>query len=84
MNGINKMEKIAFVEKRVQFHGAPGDVQSIRGSRLRVFDYSGTFADKREYFMDIAHLNSCSSEAFTRILNEQILRGGILDLTPDI
>lgn len=78
------MGKIAFVEKRVQFHGASGDVQSIRGSRLRVFDYSWTFADKREYFMDIAHLNPCSSEALTRILNEQILRGGILDLTPDI
>lgn len=84
LNGINETSKIAFTEKRARFYGALGDVQSILGSRLRVFDYSGTFADKREYFMDITHLNSCGSEAFTRILNEQILPGGVPGLTPDI
>lgn len=84
LNGINETSKIAFTEKRARFYGVLGDVQSILGIRLRVFDYSGTFADKREYFMDITHLNSCGSEAFTGILNEQILRGGVPGLTPDI
>lgn len=72
LNGINETSRITFSEMRARFYGVLGDIQSIFGSSLRIFDYSEVFADKREYFVDITHLNSCGCEAFTKILNEQI------------
>ena len=74
LNGINEISKKAFSEKKVRFYEALRDVQSISGFNLRIFDYSGIFANKREYFMDVTHLNSLGGEAFTRILSKQVLQ----------
>lgn len=75
LNGINQVSQNAFVEKKARFYGALRDIQSVLGYNIRILDYSGTFANKREYFMDITHLNSTGGEKFTEILNEQLLRG---------
>lgn len=75
LNGIDEISKRAFFEKKVRFYKALRDVQSISGCNLRMFDYSGIFANKREYFVDVTHLNSLGGEEFTKILNEQVLRG---------
>lgn len=74
LNGINEISKKAFSEKKVRFYEALQDVQSISECNLRIFDYSGIFANKREYFMDVTHLNSLGGEAFTRILSKQVLQ----------
>lgn len=84
LNGINEASKTVFSEKKIRFYDALREVQSALRYDLKVFDYSGTFADKREYFMDITHLNSTGGEAFTKILNEHILRGGVPSSSPDV
>lgn len=84
LNGINETSRAAFSEKKARFYDALRDVQSVLGHSLRIFDYSGIFANKREYFMDITHLNSHGGEMFTEILNEQILQGGTHGLSLDM
>ena len=37
-------------------------------------DYAGVFADRRELFMDLIHLNTAGAEAFTQIVNRDVLR----------
>lgn len=74
LNGINEISRIAFSEKKCRFYDVLQDVQSTLGHSLKIYDYSAAFADKREYFMDVTHLNSLGGEAFTKILNAQVLR----------
>lgn len=36
-------------------------------------DYAGVFADRRELFMDLIHLNTAGAEAFTQIVNRDVV-----------
>jgi len=67
LRGLNRLSIEAFENMKVEFY------QIAKTIDVHTFDYSGIFADKRELFADLTHLNSDGAEIFTRILNEEVL-----------
>lgn len=73
LRGIDEASKDAFLKKRERFYRALRDIQEETGLTIRIFDYSDVFADRRELFMDITHLNSAGAVEFTELINQNVL-----------
>lgn len=69
LSGLNQASLDAFEKKKESFYAV------VEKSDIQIFDFSDVFADRRELFADLTHLNSDGAEEFTRILNEVVLEG---------
>lgn len=49
--------------------------QIIGAQGLKVFDFFDIYADCREFFVDLIHLNSYGAKAFTELINQTVLQG---------
>lgn len=48
--------------------------QIIEAVNVDTYDFFGVFADRRELFADLTHLNSDGAEMFTNLINRAILQ----------
>lgn len=74
LNALDPESKEAYSKKKYEFYQIIQHILPEISDQIRVFDYAGVFADKRELFMDLIHLNTAGAEAFTQIVNRDVLR----------
>lgn len=71
LGGINPESMAAFRKKKTQFYGFLREAESKLG-RIPFADYADVFADKREFFSDLTHLNSYGAKEFTLLIDNAI------------
>lgn len=74
LNALDPESKEAYSKKKYEFYQIIQHILPEISDQIRVFDYAGVFADKRELFMDLIHLNTAGAEAFTQSVNRDVLR----------
>lgn len=73
LKGINPASRDAFEQRKKKFYQILGEVQGNKRF-LDIYDYADIFAERREFFWDITHLNSNGAREFTERINRDILR----------
>jgi hypothetical protein len=72
IGSLSEASKEAFFQKKEKFYRILRALEPEIG-KLQVFDYADRFADKRELFFDIEHLNETGAQIFTELLNKDVL-----------
>lgn len=72
IGSLSAVSKEAFFQKKEKFYRILRALEPEIG-KLQVFDYADRFADKRELFFDIEHLNETGAQIFTELLNKDVL-----------
>lgn len=72
LKGFNSISKAACEKKREKFYKILHEIEAETGT-IRVFDYMDRFAERRECFSDVEHLNNAGAAEFTEIINREIL-----------
>lgn len=83
LNGLNASSREAFDIKREHFYSLMREIQS-KTEGITIYDYADFFADRRNYFMDLTHLNSAGAMVFTDKIDKELLRGSADDNKGDI
>jgi len=73
LNGVNAESMDVFRRKKEQFQQIVLETKQT-ASTLDIFDYSTLFADKRDFFEDLVHLNAAGLLEFTRKIDQDILK----------
>ena len=73
LNALDPESKEAYSKKKYEFYQIIQHILPEISDQIRVFDYAGVFADRRELFMDLIHLNTAGAEAFTQIVNRDVV-----------
>lgn len=71
VKGIDSESMVAFQKKKEQFYVFLREAERKFG-RIPLADYADVFAEKREYFSDLTHLNSYGAKNFTLLINNAI------------
>lgn len=74
LNGLNAASRNAFTLKKDCFYSLIREIQS-ETENITIYDYADIFADRRDYFMDLTHLNSAGAMVFTDRIDKELLRG---------
>lgn len=70
LEGLNQASLAAVDQTKRKFY----QIIETMGS-VAVFDFFDVFANRREFFADLTHLNSDGAEAFTELINQTVLQG---------
>lgn len=70
LEGLNQASLAAVDQTKRKFY----QIIETLGSGA-VFDFFDVFANRREFFADLTHLNSDGAEAFTELINQTVLQG---------
>ncbi|MCX4304586.1 MAG: hypothetical protein OSJ69_02155 [Acetatifactor sp.] len=70
--GLEQASLAAFEQKKKKFYRVLMEVQE-KIMPFAVYDYADAYADKRDFFMDVTHLNSTGAVAFTDQINRDVL-----------
>lgn len=73
LKALDMESKAAYYKKKYEFYQIIQHILPEISDQIRVFDYAGVFADRRELFMDLIHLNTAGAEAFTQIVNRDVV-----------
>lgn len=68
VKGLSQSSMEAVEKKKREFY------RVIEAGKMRIFDCFDLFADYREFFADLTHLNSAGAGAFTDMINDTVLR----------
>lgn len=72
LNGLNPSSRAAFFSKKKRFYSLL--YKTLIGTdKIEIFDYADLFADKRNFFMDLTHLNSTGATVFTDKIIQELL-----------
>lgn len=74
VNGLSRLSKQIFQAKKEKFYRILSELEEQNG-KIRVFDYTDAFEGRRERFADLDHLNREGAEAFTELINREVLGG---------
>lgn len=72
LDAVNPAARNAFYKKRVRFYEILKELETEIGE-ITVFDYAYRFAEQREFFADIRHLNEAGAREFTELINREVL-----------
>lgn len=73
LGGVDEKSQTAFNRMKDIYYEIVREICDGK-ENVRVFDYANIYAEKREYFSDIIHLNSAGAEAFTKRINQDVLK----------
>lgn len=67
LKGLNQVSLDAFEQRKQDFY------RITAKANAQVFDFSKKFANHREFFADLTHLNSDGARDFTNVINKAVL-----------
>lgn len=69
LRGLHPESLKTAAEMRREFY------RTVEPGGMDIFDFFDFFADRRELFADLTHLNSTGAEVFTELINQAVLQG---------
>lgn len=70
IKGISRSSLESAGKRKQEFY----QIMKTLNSGIRIYDFFDAFADRRELFSDVVHLNPDGAEAFTELINQTVLQ----------
>lgn len=73
LNGIDEDQKISLKQKNEKFRNTVLEITENQGLTVKIFDFTSLFAERRDLFRDLEHLNADGSVEWGKAIDKIIL-----------